>query len=166
MNTMQYERTTRTYTQRILARPDEVFPLLCPVREAEWLEGFEADMLYSETGLAEDGCVFRTQIPGDPETIWMVVQHDRQERLIEFVRVTTGLAATRLRISLAENTDHTTTSVHITYVFTPISQEGVAFVRKNHEERAFCKSMAWWEKSMNHFIETGRMLSKNEHGEK
>jgi hypothetical protein len=161
MHITQCERTIRSYTQRIDASPAEVFPLLCPVREAEWLEGFHSDMIFSESGVAEDGCVFRTQIPGDPETIWMIVHHDRQEGLVEFVRVTTGLVATRLRILVAGNGDDTT-SVHVTYTFTPISEEGAAFVRNNHEEAAFRKSMEWWEKSMNHFIKTGRMLRKSQ----
>jgi len=163
MKTAKFERTIRSYTQQIAARPDDVFPLICPVREAEWLEGFDPDMIYSESGLAEDGCVFRTRTPGDPETIWMIVQHDRQKGLVEFVRVTTGLVATRLRILLAGNADDTT-SVHIKYVFTPLSEKGVAFVRKNHAEDVFCRSMDWWEKSMNHFIQTGQMLKKMDHG--
>lgn len=28
-------RARRTYTQSLLAAPDQVFPLLCPVREAD-----------------------------------------------------------------------------------------------------------------------------------
>lgn len=160
MNIAQFERTTRSYTQRILARPDEVFPLLCPVREMEWLEGFVSDIIYSESGLAEDGCVFRTQSPGEPETIWMIVKHDRTEGLIEFVRVTAGLVATRLCIRISGNADQTA-SVHITYCFTPTSEDGAAFVRSRHTERVFRESMAWWEKSMNHFIKTGTLLKES-----
>jgi hypothetical protein len=33
------KRVTRSYRQTINAAPEVVFPLLCPVRESEWLEG-------------------------------------------------------------------------------------------------------------------------------
>ena len=47
-------------TLRLGAHPDRVFPLLCPVQEALWLPGWCAEILHSESGVAELGCVFRT----------------------------------------------------------------------------------------------------------
>lgn len=38
-----------------------VFPLLCPVREREWLPGWQADIVHSTSGLVEEGCIFRSQ---------------------------------------------------------------------------------------------------------
>lgn len=49
-------------------------------------------------------------------------------------------------------------SVHITYEFTPTSLEGTRVVAERHSEAAFRTSMEWWECSMNHFLETGRIL--------
>ena len=37
------------------APPDRVFPLLCPVREYDWIDGWECRMVYAETGVAELG---------------------------------------------------------------------------------------------------------------
>ena len=153
-------RVIRTYTQRIEAPPDEVFPLLCPVREAEWLDGWTYEMVYSDSGFAEKGCVFKTQPPGAPETIWMISQHDPQERVVEFVRFTTGLVATRLQIHIQANQDGTS-SVHISYTFTPISDEGIAFVMRHHSEEEFRRAMAWWELSMNHYVKTGERLRRD-----
>jgi hypothetical protein len=50
-------RIIRSYTQHIEARPEDVFPLLCPVREADWLAGWMdgLEMVHSGSGLAEDG---------------------------------------------------------------------------------------------------------------
>jgi hypothetical protein len=36
------KRVTHTYTQKLDATPERVFPLLCPVREAEWADGWQA----------------------------------------------------------------------------------------------------------------------------
>jgi hypothetical protein len=160
MNIEKPVAITRTYTQRIEAQPDEVFPLLCPVREAEWLDGWTYEMVHSDSGFAEKGCVFKTQSPGAPETIWLITEHDPRERVVEFVRFTTGLVATRLRIHIQANPDGTS-SVHISYTFTPISDAGIAFVMTHHSEEEFHRAMAWWEQSMNHYVKTGESLRRD-----
>lgn len=42
MKIVKPNRVSRTYTQQLCAEPEEVFPLLCPVREADWIEGWES----------------------------------------------------------------------------------------------------------------------------
>lgn len=150
-------RATRTFVQRIKASPERVFPLLCPVRETEWLDGWTFELLRSASGYAEEGCVFRTQLPGEPETIWIVTRHDAGAGRVEFARVTAGLIATRLCIRV-EAAGLGESSVQITYELTPTSQDGVRAVTEHHSEEAFRKSMYWWERSINHFLETGTIL--------
>ena len=159
--TSQYgERCERSYTQRIEASPDQVFPLLCPVREAEWLDGWAYEMIHSDSGVAEEGCVFQTEWHDFPESVWMISRHDPNDRVVEFVRITPGIVATRLHIKL-ESTPHNATSVHISYAHTPISAAGAAFIEKHYSQSEFEQSMAWWEKSMNHFLATGEILREN-----
>ncbi len=159
MNPIDSGRIVRRYTQQIEAPPESVFPLLCPVREAEWLEGWvdKLEMIHSNTGHAEDGCVFRTRVPGRPETVWMITRHDPIERVVEFFRVTTGLLATRLTIGVDGRSDGSS-SVLITYTYTPLSAAGRAFVKDTHSEDAFRTDMAWWEDSMNHWLRSGETL--------
>ncbi|MBW2468639.1 MAG: hypothetical protein JRE62_05025, partial [Deltaproteobacteria bacterium] len=38
------KRVTRQYVQTIDAAPSEVHALICPVKEAEWLEGWDYDL--------------------------------------------------------------------------------------------------------------------------
>lgn len=38
MNLQKPIRVSHTYRQRLKAPPEQVFPLLCPVREKEWLK--------------------------------------------------------------------------------------------------------------------------------
>jgi hypothetical protein len=156
-------RVVRTYTQRIEATPERVFPLLCPVREAEWLDGWGAqvEMIHSASGVAEDGCVFRTRVAGRPETVWMITRHDPAARVVEFVRVTQGLVATRLRIDVAARADGAS-AVRIEYAVTPLGPDGAAFVRDAYREEAFRESMAWWERSMNHWLARGELLRAEE----
>lgn len=157
-------RTVRTYTQRIQAPPESVFPLLCPVREAEWLAGWGEglEIVHSDSGLAEDGCVFTRRAPGGPETVWMITRHDPAARVVEFTRVTAGLLATRLRITVAAEGEEAS-SVHIAYTFTPLGPAGREFLRENHAEDAFRRDMAWWEDSMNHWLRSGETPTANAH---
>jgi hypothetical protein len=159
MNPIDSGRITRTYTQRIEASPERVFPLICPVREAEWLDGWSDayEMIHSDSGVAEEGCVFRTNTPGRPETIWMITRHDPAARIVEFFRVTAGLVATRLTIGVSAAPD-AASSVNIRYTFTPLSASGADFVRATHSEEAFRRDMAFWEESMNHWLRTGEIL--------
>ncbi|HSP17203.1 MAG TPA: hypothetical protein VLV78_20840 [Thermoanaerobaculia bacterium] len=152
--------TTRTYTQRIEASPDHVFPLLCPVREGEWLAGWrdQVEMIHSQSGLAEDGCVFRTRPRGEPETVWMITRHDPVEKIVEFVRFTAGLVVTRLSISVKPAPDRSS-SVDIRYTFVPVSPAGADFVSANFPQDRFQRDMAWWEESMNHWLRTGELLT-------
>ena len=154
---------TRTYTQRIHASPERVFPLLCPVREAEWLDGWTYELLRSASGYAEEGCVFRTTLPGEPETIWIVTRHEPGAGRVDFARVTAGRVATRLTVRV-QAAGEGQSSVDITYELTPTSPEGERIVTGRHAEEAFHKSMAWWERSMNHFLATGTILRETAAG--
>jgi len=60
---------TRTYSRRLAATADAIFPLLCPTRELDWIPGWDCDMLHTETGYAEAGVVFRTLDQGG-DRIW------------------------------------------------------------------------------------------------
>ena len=149
----------RSYTQHIQAPPERVLPLLCPVRETEWLDGWTFELIHSESGVAEEGCVFRAPSAADMETIWMITRQDFPAGFVEMVRVTAGLVATRLRIRVEADGDGRSI-VHITYDFSPTSEAGHRFVEEKHSEEEFREAMAWWERSMNHFLRTGTCLRK------
>ena len=68
MSAFDAKRVSHEYTQTNDAPPEKVFPLLCPVREADWVPGWQYRLIYSESGVAEDGCVFSTPNDAGPET--------------------------------------------------------------------------------------------------
>lgn len=151
------KRVVRTYTQHIIATPEKVFPLLCPVREMEWLDGWTYEMIYSESGIAEKGCVFKNKLAGDVDTIWVISSYD-PPRYIEFVRITPDAAVVQFDIKLRDNGDGTT-DAEITYTFTGLTEAGNAYVESFANEK-FIGFMSWWEKAMNHYIQTGEMLKR------
>lgn len=77
-------RVVRTYTQRLVAHPTEVFPLLCPVRESDWIEGWDPLCVLSESGLAEPDCVFVT--PAEPhDAVWYITRHEPEAGYVEMI---------------------------------------------------------------------------------
>jgi hypothetical protein len=96
---------TASCTMRVAAPPADVFPLLCPVRERDWIPAWEAEVLYSRSGLAELGCVFVTRPSGGRRVAWVVTHHEAP-RAIAFAIFHGDLVET-LAIELARVTEGT-----------------------------------------------------------
>ena len=111
------KRLVRSYRQTIDAPPATVFPLLCPVREVEWLEGWSFTMIHSASGLAEAGAVFTTSKPGEEDTVWIVTRHDPDAGHVQFARVTPGSRTCVLEISVSAR-DERSSHVLVTYEVT------------------------------------------------
>ena len=159
MTTQNAQRVVRAHTQTIGATPQRVFPLLCPVREAEWLDGWSYEMVHSESGVAEEGCVFVSPSAALPETVWVITRHDAGAGVVEFARVTWGLAATLLRLEV-EPSPGDRTALHVRYTHTALTPEGRQFIEERFSQQAFAAAMTWWERSLNHYLATGALLRK------
>jgi hypothetical protein len=151
-------RTTRTYRQTINATPEKLFPLICPVREAEWLDGWQYAMIYSDSGLVEEGAVFSTPHAGEADTVWIVTRHDPEKREVEFARFTPASRICVLRIAVSAKAEHSS-FVDISYTYTATTPAGNAFI-ENLTEEAFVEAVNFWEKSMNYFLDTGKKLAR------
>jgi hypothetical protein len=153
----------RSYLQHIEGPPAAVFPLLCPIREGNWLEGWaeHCEVIWSASGLAELGCVFRTTEGGRPEMIWIITDHDPDRGVVVFARVTPGLVASTLHIEVG-GSDDGTSAVAIRYTVVPTSPQGAAYAAERYDRADLLASVVWWERSMNHFLRTGQLLRRNE----
>jgi len=156
-NVFESRRVVRAYRQTIEATPEVVVPLLCPVREAEWLDGWTYRMIYSVSGLAEEGAVFSTANEGEANTVWVVTRHDHAAGAVEFTRFTPDSRTCVLTIGVAKN-GIAGSHVDVRYAYTSIAPAGNVFLDAWTEE-AFRKAMIFWEQSMNYFLKTGRQLS-------
>jgi hypothetical protein len=154
MSMFKARRVSRTYVQRNTAPPEEVFPLLDPVREREWAHGWECTMVYSESGLGEEGCVFLTRHPDESETVWTMTERDFERLRVGFALVTPGFRVGRIEIALDPNADGTTAAA-ITYTFTGLSEQGNDWIDA-YTEAAFVERMKRWEAEINHYLEHGR----------
>jgi len=150
----------KRYRQRIDASPEIVFPLLCTVREVEWLDGWEYTMIYSVSGLIEKGAVFSTVSPGEESTVWIVTRHDAEARHVEFTRFTPRVKICVLTIGVEASGDGRS-NVDVSYTYTSIGQQGNRFLGSWSDE-SFHDAMTFWERSMNHFLRTGSRLRRTD----
>ena len=155
---MAPRRAGHTYRQRLIAPPDRVFPLLCPVRECDWARGWNPRLVVSAGGLAEEDCVFTTA-EGEREAVWYVTRHDPAELLVEMIRITPGLTACRLRIALTPQPGGCAATV--SYLHTSLGPAGDDFVEGFTAER-YAAFVREWERELNHYLETGEMLPAEE----
>jgi len=95
------KRIVRTYTHELDAAPERVFPLLCPVREYDWLPYWNCQVVHSESGVAELDCVFLTALPGDPEAVWICSRYEPNEA-IDYVVFTPGRQVHHLSVRLSQ----------------------------------------------------------------
>jgi hypothetical protein len=153
------KKITLGFKQINNAPPEMVFPLLCPVREKDWLDGWDYKMIYSKSGLIEDGCVFSTPHHGEKETVWLVTKYYPKDFEVAFVRVTPGESVVRISINL-ERVDKDTTHAFIKYEYTSLNPEQTKY-QEDGLERDFQVSMLWWEKAINYYLKNGKMLLKD-----
>jgi hypothetical protein len=148
-------RTIKTHRMMLEATPEAVFPLLCPVRERDWIAPWRCRMIYSRSGYAEQDCVFQTDFPKDGPTDTWVVSRYEPSRLIEFVRVNT-LRAIRYTITLCR-TDHGKTEAEWRQVVTGLSGEGDRLVESEPDD-AYRIRMEELAEKLNHYLTTGKSL--------
>lgn len=144
------------YEQRLVASPGEVFPLLCPVRELEWVPGWRPTLVVSASGVAEEGCVFVTA-GEDGESTWVVTRYE-PPREIEFVKLTPGVTVGLVSIVLSPGADPGTTAAEVRYRYTALGERGERAVREFTAEH-YLGFMGGWEDSLNHFLATGTMIT-------
>ena len=98
--------------------PSEIFPLLCPVEEYKWFPKWSCEMVYSQSGKAEQNAVFLTQESDGTIAVETIITYE-PPKLIEFLTVKETDSVERLSISLTEIKNNLTelkwTSIAITY---------------------------------------------------
>ena len=157
MTGFEGKRVAHEYKQHNVAPPEKVFPLICPVREGDWLPGWEYRLIFSQSGVVELGCVFSTPNGNGTETTWVVTEYDPVAFRIAFTWVNPGLVAAQIIVSLERNAQGTS-DVRIRYVYTGLSSNGNREVERYSREW-FQAKMENWETSINYYLRTGKLIS-------
>lgn len=166
MTAFKSYRIVREYIQTNPAAPEKVYPLLCPVREQDWLPGWQYRLIYSDSGVAELGCVFTTPNPPPAsashgqsvrEITWIVTDYDPANFRIAYVWINPGSIIAELQIQLRPH-EHAATRTHIRYRYTGLSPEGNRELA-GYDQKWFEARMQNWETTINHYLRTGTKMS-------
>jgi hypothetical protein len=154
-NESKYLRKIQEFSGTFKATPAKIFPLLCPAREADWIPGWDSELIYTESGFAEDKCVFRTDKSNSAgEGLWTFTGFKLNE-YVEFVRFQEDLLL-HCRISLTQNGDGTTTATWKT-ISTALTETG----NKKIERMADDKKHNPIINLMDYYLKNGKMISRS-----
>jgi hypothetical protein len=156
MNIIKPKSVRRSYTQTINSSPDKVFPLLCPVREKEWVQGWDPELVITESGFAEKDSIFVTK-HGDEKSYWIITRYDPVNYEIEMHIINPDITVGKLEIKLHKDKDEKT-KADVSYTYTSLSSEGNRFI-SNYTEEKYINFMRTWEEEINHYLLMGKKIS-------
>ena len=142
---------SHTYRQKIIAKPSLVFPLLCPNREIDWVNGWMPDEIISNTALAEKDCIFTTSNE-EGRAYWVVTVYEPEEFRMEIVKIVPESFVTNIYIKINETKKGS--DLVVTYQITSIGKSGNKKV-KNFTKKHYKSFMEAWERELNYFLITG-----------
>ena len=138
---------------------NEVFPLLCPVKEKDWVPGWDLKLVISNSGVIEQECFFvEEDTPGD--AIWVVTKHDPINFEVAMYRIVPGIIVCRFEVTL-DSEKGKSTSASISYEQTALGKDGEKIVDEFTAE-SFTKLMDEFTLAINHYLTTGKMIEGNE----
>lgn len=141
--------------------PKEIFPLLCPVREYDWIEQWDCELLYTESGVNELGCVFKTHFPKQEEELWITSRFE-PDRCVEFVK-TTANKAVLFKIDLEASAEGT--KLIWTQKIIGLSETGNQLVESTNPDD-FTGMIKNSEKFLDYYLTNGEMYREtNEHAD-
>lgn len=146
-----------SHFQTIKANAEEIFPLFCPVRSYEWIEDWDAILIYSKTGYAEQGCIFKTFDPDDGEDIWVISDYNPPS-FIKFVRFN-DLRTIIYKISFV-NQSKNLCKIFYDQEITGLNEKGNEFVA-DLEKCDFAEMINFLENLLNEYIACFKLRTKN-----
>ena len=153
MKIVKPKRRKHSCSQTWKGKVDTVFPLLCPVKEAEWIPGWEPGLVISQSGVMEKNCIF-LEPDEEQQAIWIVSAYERN-RYLDMYRILPGVTVSQFTIFLDENGE--LTNSNISYEHTSLGESGDKIVNDFTGEN-FKEFMSHFETAINHYLETGSMI--------
>jgi hypothetical protein len=155
---MSGKRIVRGYSTILSSSPEKVFPLLCPIREYDWIPAWQCEVIYSKSGYAELGCVFTTDFKdhSGPET-WVVCTYEKNKR-IGFVK-TGNHSTTRYNVSLERN--QTGSTIQWEQEITSLDEHGDLLLDKMTES-VYDEKMKHINKLLEYYLLHGKSMNEHE----
>jgi len=156
MNIEKPYRRKQTATIQLDRAPDDVFALMCPVREHDWVPNWATNSIHSNSGLVEEDCIFTTPADGK-EATWITAKHDPLARRLTMYKVIPGDLVTRLDIAVDETTPGSAAT--ICYEHTALSDTGRKVVDQHTAEKYSDMMDSWRTMIHGHLSEESPRLA-------
>lgn len=117
--------------------------------EAEWVNGWDPSMVFTDSGYAEQDCIFLNP----DNSIWIINRYDPDNFNIEFIKFMPDCVVGTIRISLFQKEEDVTLA-DVGYSYTAIGPEGKSFLDQ-FTAQYFVSFMQTWESELNHYLQHG-----------
>ncbi|WP_196140352.1 hypothetical protein [Aliikangiella sp. G2MR2-5] len=137
---------------------EQVFPLLCPAREFDWIPHWDCRLIYSQSGIAELGCVFTTEFEKDHALDTWVISEFLPNRKIQFIRIN-EFRSIKYDLNIQSNDGFT--EILWSQQITALNEQGNVLV-KSITQADFDEQITKVEKLLNYYLAHGKaMLSES-----
>ena len=107
--TFKAKRKVQRFSVTLETTVEELFPLFCPAREADWIPDWDCELVYTDSGYVEKDCIFKTdESNAIGDGIW-VFSGFEANRYLEFVRVQEDMVS-HAHLAVTDNNDGTVTA--------------------------------------------------------
>jgi hypothetical protein len=162
-NSIASERAHTRHEVMVKSDVSDCFALVCPVAELKWIDDWQFDMIYSESGVNENNNIFLEPSSGlavlhppGLNTYWYTTLYNAQKQRCHFVLLSRGLVVAKLEIQVNAAPDGNTL-IKWDLTYTALSREGNKMIReKNFKDRMF-NMLNFLGLCAKHYIETGKI---------
>jgi hypothetical protein len=158
---MNKETYTAKNVVKIKTNPEEAFSLACPVKELDWIRGWSFEMIKSDSGVNEVGCIFKETMSGGlfgvtEPTHWLTTIYDKEAKEFHAVLTFGGYALGKFEFTAEPEDDQYSYGVW-TLSYTSLNDQGDRVAGDDMADKL--KTMLGFLGSCaKHYLETGEML--------
>jgi hypothetical protein len=156
-------RITTHFDAKIQADPDAVFALACPKEELKWIDQWQYDMIYSDSGKNENNCIFKEKMSGlfvlnapDIDTYWYTTLYDRLSRRFHSLLIYGNAAAGKFELEVKDFGNGNSEAIW-GLTFTALNEQGNRLADDTLKDR-MTGMLQFLGESAKHYLETGKML--------
>lgn len=157
------KRISTHFQIQINCRADDVFALACPKEELKWIDHWQYEMIFSESGKNENNCIFKEKMSGlfvlnEPgmKTVWHTTLYDRSARIFHSLLIFGDVATAKLEFDVTDS-DQEGVKANWRLTFTTLNDRGNQLADAELKERLF-GMLNFLGESAKHYLETGNML--------
>lgn len=140
-----------------------MFALACPKEELKWIDQWQYDMIYSDSGKNGNNCIFKEKMSGlfvlnapDIETYWYTTLYDQQLLRFHALLIYGNVATGKFEFDVTGNS-HGNSKADWRLTFTALNENGNRLADEALKDRMTAK-LHFLGESAKHFLETGNIL--------